>query len=55
MVGDSYSDGAKLREALLSIKRFDGAQGKVTISDGCEATGTPCLAEVEGGKFVTVQ
>jgi hypothetical protein len=47
-VGDSHTDGAKLREALLSIKRFDGAQGKVTISDGCEATGTPYIAEVKG-------
>lgn len=54
-VGNEYTDGAKLREAMLSIKGFDGAQGKVTISDTREATGTPYVVEVKDGKFVTVQ
>jgi branched-chain amino acid transport system substrate-binding protein len=54
-VGNDYTDGAKLREAMLSIKSFEGAQGKVTISDTREATGTPYIVEVKDGKFQTVQ
>lgn len=54
-VGDDYIDGAKLREAMLSIKSFEGAQGKVTISDAREAMGTPYIVELKDGKFTTVQ
>ena len=46
------TEGAKIRDALATVKDLDGVTGKTTLDENRNARKPAVIIEIKGGKFV---